>query len=243
MMFNTVVLAKAPVAGRVKTRLGADVGMAEAAALAAASLRDTLAACAAAAGADRCHLALDGDLADATGAAEIEALLGGWTIRPQVEGDLGDRIAGAVGEVAGPVVQVGMDTPQLDADLLREVAAGLEAHDAVLGEAEDGGWWVLALRDPVAAVALRGVPMSTPTTYDDTLAALVGAGLDVGTAPLLRDVDTVADADVVAALAPRTAFAAAWNRTGSTHAGSTHAGTTHAGSTHAGSTHDRTASR
>ena len=39
-----LVVAKAPVAGRVKTRLGAEVGMAAAAELAAASLLDTLAA-------------------------------------------------------------------------------------------------------------------------------------------------------------------------------------------------------
>ncbi|MCY7394974.1 MAG: DUF2064 domain-containing protein [Nocardioides sp.] len=212
--FEALVLAKAPVAGRVKTRLGADVGMPQAAALAAAALRDTLGACADAVGAEHCHLALDGDLSIAADAAELDALLAGWTVRAQAEGGLGTRIAHAAGEVPGPVVQVGMDTPQVDADLLRLVAAGLEQHDAVLGEAEDGGWWVLALRDPAAARAVSGVPMSTPTTYDDTLAVLVGAGLDVGTAPVLRDVDTVADADVVAALVPGSIFAAVWREKG-----------------------------
>ena len=47
---RALVLAKAPVAGRVKTRLGADVGMAYAADLAAAALLDTLLACTAAFG-------------------------------------------------------------------------------------------------------------------------------------------------------------------------------------------------
>ena len=50
----------------------------------------------------------------------------------------------------------------------------LADHDAVLGPAEDGGWWVLALRDPVARRGLGGVAMSTPTTGADTRAALVG---------------------------------------------------------------------
>jgi len=211
MSFHALVLAKAPVTGRVKTRLGADIGMDLAAALAAAALRDSLLACLDAVGAASCHLALDGDLRDAHDAGELEALLAGWTVRPQADGELGERIAHAVAEVPGPVVQIGMDTPQVDADMLRSVAAGLEQHDAVLGEAADGGWWVLALRDPAAAAALAGVPMSTPTTYDDTRAALVAAGLDVGTAPVLEDVDTVAEAERVAALAPATAFAAAWS--------------------------------
>lgn len=208
--FHALVLAKAPVAGRVKTRLGADVGMTESAALAAAALGDCLLACADAAGVERCHLSLDGDLRESRWGPGLESVLGGWSVRPQSSGDLGERIAHAVGEVPGPVVQIGMDTPQVDADLLRSVAADLEVHDAVLGAAEDGGWWVLGLREPSHAAVLAGVPMSTSTTYADTLAALRGAGLLVAPAPLLRDVDTVDDAEAVAAAAPGTAFAAAW---------------------------------
>ena len=61
----------------------------------------------------------------------------------------------------------------------------------MLGPADDGGWWVLGLRNPTAAVALHDVPMSTPTTYDDTRQALESAGLRVGVTGSLRDVDTV----------------------------------------------------
>lgn len=212
--FEALVLAKAPVAGRVKTRLGADVGMQTAAVLAAAALADTLAACVEAVGAEHCHLSLAGDLAEAVDGPRLVGLAQGWSVRAQADGDLGARIAHAVGEVPGPVVQVGMDTPQVTADLLHRVAAGLATHDAVLGEAADGGWWVLAVRDPALAGALRDVPMSTPTTYADTRAALVAAGADVGTAPLLRDVDTAPDADAVAAGAPDSGFAAAWRESG-----------------------------
>ena len=57
-------------------------------------------------------------------------------------------------------------------------------HDAVLGPAEDGGWWVLALRDPAAGRSrCVDVPMSTPTTYDDTRARPGGAGLDGAARP------------------------------------------------------------
>ena len=71
-MTRALVVAKAPMPGRVKTRLGADVGMAAAADLAAAALLDTLLACADAFGADRCLLSLDGDLCDAVRGEEIE---------------------------------------------------------------------------------------------------------------------------------------------------------------------------
>ena len=197
-----LVLAKAPVPGRAKTRLAAAIGERAAAEVAAAALLDTIEACTAAFGPAGSRLALDGDLADAVRGAEIEAALAGWTVAPQPDGSLGERIAGACAAVAGPVVQIGMDTPQAGADLLVEVARGLAAHDCVLGPAEDGGWWVLALREPRHAAAVADVPMSTPTTAADTRAALVAAGLDVATAPVLRDIDHLGDLVAVARSAP-----------------------------------------
>jgi glycosyltransferase A (GT-A) superfamily protein (DUF2064 family) len=103
-----------------------------------------------------------------------------------------------------------MDTPQVTPGLLSDVADALSGHDAVLGPAEDGGWWVLALRDPAAARVLAGVPMSRPDTHDLTREALLGRGLTVAPAPVLRDVDTAADAAGVAAVSPATRFARAW---------------------------------
>lgn len=213
-----LVVAKAPVTGRVKTRLGAEIGMERAADLAAAALLDTLDACTAAFGRHACHLALDGDLATAVRGPELRSASDLWCLHPQVGEGFDQRLARAHADVARaggstpPVVQVGMDTPQVTPALLASVVAGLEQHDAVLGPAEDGGWWVLALRDPAAASALVGVPMSTPHTHDDTAAALRAHGLTVGTTTVLRDVDEVADADAVAALAPDTRFAREWRR-------------------------------
>jgi hypothetical protein len=208
---RALVVAKAPVPGEVKTRLGARVGMEHAATLATAALLDTMAACAAAYGPRRCHLALAGDLAAAVDGDRVRDGLAGWAVAPQRGADFAARLVNAHLDVGpGPVVQVGMDTPQLTPVLLAEAADGLGEHDAVLGPAEDGGWWVLALRDPGHARVLAGVPMSASTTYDETRAALAGLGLRVGTAALLRDVDTVADAAAVARLAPGSRFARAW---------------------------------
>lgn len=206
--WTALVVAKAPVAGLAKTRLAAGVGDRVAADLAAAALLDTLAAASAA---PRCVVALTGDLDAAERAPEIRRALGGCVVVGQRGEGLDERLAHAHLDAGpGPVVQVGMDTPQVSPSLLDEVASGLADHDAVLGRADDGGWWVLALRDPRQASALVGVPMSTPTTYDDTLAALRAAGLDVAACVELTDVDTVADADQVAAASPRLLFAETW---------------------------------
>jgi glycosyltransferase A (GT-A) superfamily protein (DUF2064 family) len=206
-----LVVAKAPVAGRVKTRLGAAIGMAAAAEVAAASLLDSLLACRAAVGPGRCHLALSGDLAHAVRRDDLADALAGWAVHAQRGPDLSHRLVNAHLDVAGgPVVQIGMDTPQATADQLLEAAAAVETCDAALGRAEDGGWWVLALRDPRSARALAGVPMSRPTTHDDTRRALTGSGLRVSATASLRDVDTADDAAAVAEAAPGGHFARAW---------------------------------
>lgn len=85
--------------------------------------------------------------------------------------------------------------------------AAPSAHTgAALGPAEDGGWWALGLRRAGDAGCLAGVPMSTCRTHDDTVAALAGRGLAVAALPRLTDVDTAADAAVVARRAPGTRF-------------------------------------
>lgn len=208
-----LVVAKAPVAGRVKTRLGADIGMDEAAAIAAAALVDTLVACRDAVGPRHCTLALDGDLAGAVRGDELTRLVAGWTVNPQHGDGFAERLVHAhlgVPAGPGPVVQIGMDTPQVTPGLLLDAAAAATGHDAVLGPAEDGGWWVLALHEAGHARLLGAVEMSTGTTHDDTRRALESGGLSVGSTTALRDVDTVADADAVAATAPGSRFARAW---------------------------------
>lgn len=206
-----LVVAKSPVAGRVKTRLGTVIGPEAAADVAAAALLDTLDAAVATVGAERCHLALDGDLADAVRGEEVTALLTGWTITTQRGADFAARLAAAHLDAGpGPVAQIGMDTPQVCAADLAQVFTDLVDRDAVLGPADDGGWWVLGRRDPEVVQGLAQVAMSEPTTYADTWTALETAGRSVVTTGALRDVDTVDDAEAVALGAPHTRFAQAW---------------------------------
>ncbi|MDX2847685.1 DUF2064 domain-containing protein [Actinacidiphila glaucinigra] len=188
-----LVIAKEPVPGRVKTRLTPPYTPREAAALAQAALTDTLHTVLRAP-ARRRVLVLDG--------APGPWLPPGFEVVRQESGGLDERIAAAFACCdREPALLLGMDTPQLTADLLAE--AGHDGHDAWFGPAEDGGFWALGFADPGCAAALvRGVPMSTAHTGAAQRRRLVEAGLDVGDLPVLRDVDTAADAAEVAACCP-----------------------------------------
>ncbi|MFJ6702046.1 MULTISPECIES: DUF2064 domain-containing protein [unclassified Streptomyces] len=194
-MTTLLVIAKEPRPGRVKTRLTPPFTPAQAAGLAEASLADTLDAVAAAP-AGRRVLVLDGEPGP--------WLPAGFDVVPQCAGGLDARLADAFAHCRGPALLIGMDTPQVTPDLLTVDFADCDAY---FGPAEDGGFWALGLADPDPAL-LRGVPMSTARTGAVQRRRLVAAGLRVADLPLLRDVDTAADASAVAALAPHGRFAA-----------------------------------
>ncbi len=208
---TVLVVAKAPVPGQAKTRLGVTVGDRVAAEIAAAALLDTLDAVAAAPVAARV-VALTGDLDAAVGAAEVRRRLETFTVIAQRGEDFADRLANAHADaaVAGgghPVLQIGMDTPQVTAGLLVDCGRQLDETPAVLGFAHDGGWWVLGLRPPATAACLRTVPMSEPDTGALTLKALQHKGLDVTLVEELSDFDMVDDVAAVRdACAPSSRF-------------------------------------
>ncbi|WP_245548251.1 TIGR04282 family arsenosugar biosynthesis glycosyltransferase [Nocardia pneumoniae] len=207
MMFPTtrsatlLVLAKAPVAGFAKTRLTPPLTPHEAADLAAASLLDTLEAVL---HTDVAHrvVALTGDLTAAERRGELRRLLAHFRVVPQRGRTFGERLANAHADAARaalPVLQIGMDTPQIDATQLTRAAGELvDTGDAVLGPATDGGWWALGLPTPQPARALITVPMSTHRTGLLTRKAVQQCGLHVRTLPTHSDVDRFEDAMRVA---------------------------------------------
>jgi glycosyltransferase A (GT-A) superfamily protein (DUF2064 family) len=196
-----LVFAKQPVPGRVKTRLCPPCTPEQAAAVAAAALDDTIAAVTATP-ARRRTLVISGSYRTPPD----------WAVCTQRGSGMAERLAAAFADTALPGVAsvlIGMDTPHVTPQLLAEVAGGLADADAVLGPADDGGWWALALAQPRHAAALRGVPMSTSYTAVLTAAALRRRGLTLRWASQLSDVDTVTDAWTVAQARPRGRFAAA----------------------------------
>jgi glycosyltransferase A (GT-A) superfamily protein (DUF2064 family) len=209
---TVLVVAKAPEPGRAKTRLAATVGDRVAADIAAAALLDTLDAVAAAPVATRV-VALTGDLDRAAGADAIRQRLESFTVIGQRGDDFANRLANAHADAskafAGrPVLQIGMDTPQVTAELLADCAGRLLETRAVLGLADDGGWWVLGVRTPAAAECLRSIPMSRSDTGELTLKALRDNGIDVAPVRPLADIDVVDDiATVRDACEPASRFA------------------------------------
>jgi glycosyltransferase A (GT-A) superfamily protein (DUF2064 family) len=210
-----LVLAKAPVSGKVKTRLCPPLTSLDAACIAAAALLDTLETIRSVPH-TAALVAMTGSLRSAERRVELAIALAGTLRYPQRGDTLGARIAAAHADAAArlpgrPVLQIGMDTPQLRAADLAEALTPLTARrgpDAVFGPALDGGWWALGLRDPRAAAAVAAVPTSQPDTGERTLRALRDAGLRVEILGERRDVDTAADLLPVAAEAPASRFSA-----------------------------------
>lgn len=196
-MTTLLVMAKAPVPGRVKTRLCPPFTPDQAADLALAALLDTIDAVLAAPAARRV-LVLDG--------RPGPWLPAGLDLVPQHGDGLDDRIAHALSSVTGPVLLIGMDTPQVTP---RQLSVSWTDRDAWFGPAADGGFWALGLREPDPEL-VRGVPMSRDDTGAIQLHRLSDAGLRVGALPQLRDVDTERDAALVAAQAPAGRFAATY---------------------------------
>ncbi|MFF3773073.1 DUF2064 domain-containing protein [Streptomyces sp. NPDC002232] len=196
-MSTLLVIAKAPVPGRVKTRLTPRFSMRQAADLARAALEDTLAAVLDTP-ARRRVLVLDGRPGPWVPA--------GIEVVAQSAGGLDVRLAAAFALAEGPTLLIGMDTPQVTPGLL---ALGLDFTEtgAWFGPAEDGGFWALGLAAPDPALLL-GVPMSEAHTGEVQRRRLTDAGLAVRDLPALVDVDSPADAERVASGAPWTRFAA-----------------------------------
>ena len=195
-----LVIAKAPVPGRVKTRLTPPCTPEQAARIAAAAIADTLAAVAAVQRDARRIVVLDGEPGP--------WIPDGFDVIAQRGAGLAERLAAAFADAGGPAFLVGMDTPQVTPELL---AAGLDAvrdGDAAFGAALDGGYWGIGLREPDARV-FEDVPMSEDNTGAVQRARLAILGLQTAVLPPLRDIDTIEDARAVAREAPGSRLAAA----------------------------------
>jgi rSAM/selenodomain-associated transferase 1 len=185
-----VIFLKEPRPGRVKTRLGREIGMVGA----AWWFRHQSARLIRRLGHDRRWRTVLAVSPDREGLASRvwPAHLPRWAQGP---GDLGARMGRALRAMPpGPVIIVGADIPALRPAHVAEGFALLGRHDAVLGPAPDGGYWMIGLRRggraPPAGL-FRDVRWSSAHALADTVASL--APLDVGFAATLRDVDVAAD--------------------------------------------------
>jgi uncharacterized protein len=207
MSRSVLVVAKAPVPGRAKTRLVPPLTAEQAAALQEALLLDTVEACRAEAP-DTALLH-----ADPSEAPALAQLVGPDVPLVLQEGrGLGDalRLGMARRLAEGPTALVSSDIPGFPPGSVTRAFTLLETEgcDVVLGPALDGGYWLIAMRDPSDA-PFDAIPWSTPAACAVTVERCREAGLAVATIETWRDVDTPVDLafllrDVDDLRAPRT---------------------------------------
>ncbi len=192
-MTAVLLFAKAPRVGRVKTRLAADLG--EEAAL--RLYREVGARVATSVGA-RFDLTVWYDPPDARG--DMLAWLGEHRYLPQEGGDLGARLSRAFAwhfaQGERPVIVVGADAPKVSGATVAKAERYLRDHDAVIGPAADGGYYLLGLRAPSPTV-FEGIPWSTDQVFSVTVGRCRACDLRVQVLPVLRDLDTAADLEAL----------------------------------------------
>ena len=178
-----VIFAKAPRLGAVKRRLGKDIGDVTATAF----YRQCTATLIRRLSADRRWRLLLAVTPDRDAPAAF------WPVAlPRIRqggGDLGERMARALATPSsGPVVIIGSDIPGIQARHVADAFRRLGDHDAVLGPAADGGYWLIGLRRrPTFRLSFAGVRWSGPHALADTVAALKGQRVAI--IERLEDVD------------------------------------------------------
>jgi rSAM/selenodomain-associated transferase 1 len=183
------VFAKAPVAGAVKTRLAEVLGADAAASLHAGLVRHAIAT------------AVQARL----GPVQLRCLPdtthpffercrddSGVALEPQRGADLGERMLDTFAAAAGPLLVIGADCPALTAHHLREAAAALEAKDAVLIPAEDGGYVLLGATRPIPEI-FAGVAWGSAAVMTQTRERLAAAKVSWAELAVLWDVDRPED--------------------------------------------------
>lgn len=182
-----IIMLKHPQPGRVKTRLGRDLGMVGAAwwfrhqsAHLIRRLRDP-----------RWQIVLavapDGAVNSRIWPADLPRV-------PQGRGDLGQRMKRMLGAVPhGPACLIGADIPDISRPHIARAFAALGDHDAVFGPAMDGGYWLIGLKHPRRQPfkMLQDVRWSSQHALGDSLATMPGRRIAL--IDQLRDVDTAAD--------------------------------------------------
>lgn len=176
-----VLMARRPILGQGKRRLAADIGDRAAQRFQRVALGRLLQRL----GGDprwRLWLAITPD--------EPAQSLGAYFVTGQGEGDLGQRMTRlSQASAPGPLVFIGSDTPEVVTDDIEAAFEALEASDAVVGPALDGGYWLIgfsqAQREHLPFV---GVRWSTPHARADTLSNLVGKRV-----MMLRELEDIDD--------------------------------------------------
>ena len=192
------IAAKQPESGRVKTRIAAEIGDDQAAELCRCALHDTLALASAVV-----HVTRAVSYAPATAEARryFETEAPAFELLPQHGADLGQRMQDLFSRLMqrfSPVVLIGSDSPDLPAAFIEGAFALLTQADAVLGPANDGGYYLIGL-NAVQPALFERIDWSTDAVAEQTRVRARETGLRLAELPRWHDLDTVADLRLLAA--------------------------------------------
>ncbi len=181
-----VIMAKTPSAGRVKTRLAADIGVSEALRFYRHQLALTCRTLSH-------HPSWQLVLASAPDHDRTLYGYGADKVIGQGRGGLGVRMQHLFDRMGrGPLIIIGADIPGITPAMIARAFHVLKGHDHVFGPAQDGGYWLVGQRrSPRVTKAFANIRWSSPHALDDTLQNLSGS--TVGYVDTLNDVDTGAD--------------------------------------------------
>ena len=185
MSTTICLMLKAPRAGTVKTRLAKTIGAEE-----ACFVYRRLAEHQVAQIPETC--ALEIHYAPAEARDEMHAWLGAHVFIEQPGGDLGNRLrhamAGAFARGAGGVFLIAGDCPCVTRAVILEAETLLKTHDAVIGPADDGGYYLLAMKAPQSRL-LEEITWSTEVVFQETMARVAELGLHCAVLPSFPDID------------------------------------------------------
>ncbi|MCC6463160.1 MAG: TIGR04282 family arsenosugar biosynthesis glycosyltransferase [Saprospiraceae bacterium] len=189
MSHTLLIFTKNPRLGKVKTRLAATSGDAEALRIYRILLEKTREAALGVVAGRWLFYSDELEPNDAWAAADFEK-------KVQCAGDLGARMEDAFRQAfaagATRVLIIGSDCPVLDGTMLQQAFEQLTDSDFVLGPTPDGGYYLLGMRHFEPSV-FRNMAWSTEQVRASTLAAIRAGGWTCAELPILSDIDTEAD--------------------------------------------------
>ncbi len=194
MVERLIIFARYPEPGKVKTRLIPSLGALGAAQFYRQMAEQTLAQARQLQG----QRSLQVDVRFVGGSYE---LMQDWLGRvlsytPQGDGDLGARMERSLQSAFDAGIQrviiIGTDCPDLDVQIMEQAFQSLEQHDLVLGPAQDGGYYLIGLRQPVPEL-FTGIAWSTSVVLQQTVEIAQELGLAIAYLPTLSDIDRPED--------------------------------------------------
>lgn len=205
-----IIMTKIPRAGNVKTRLQPFLTPEQSAELATVFLQDAV---------EKARKVCDKTIIAFTPPDEKDFLFNfvpsNNILAAQIGKDLGERMFNAFvfafADDSDSVVMIGTDSPTFPAEFIERTFDLLENSDAVLGESEDGGYYLIGLKT-LRKEIFENVEWSSPETFVQTVHNIENCGLSLSYVTKWRDVDFPKDLERLKKelrenpkLAPRTA--------------------------------------